>query len=145
MYYLDTSYIAKCYLGETGSAKVLEWLEGKSGLCCSLHGRIELWSAVTRHRQEGRLDLEKYHAVLHSIQADEDSVLWTWLPISKEIIRLACSTLEAVSNPPFLRSADALHLASAACNGFKSVYSHDIIMLQWAKRFRLKGIDIIDT
>jgi predicted nucleic acid-binding protein len=144
MCYLDTSYIVKCYLNEPGSSEVLDWLEGKSGLCCSLHGRLELWNAVNRHYREGRLDSKQNNIVFNSIKTDEDSLIWTWLPITKEIIVIACNTVKAISGPPFLRSADALHLASAAGNGFKSVYSHDKIMLEYAKCFGLKGFDIID-
>ena len=144
MHYIDTSYIVKCYLNESGSSAVLDWLEGKSGLCCSLHGRLELWSAVNRHYREGRLDSKQYNIVFNSIKTDEDSLIWTWLPITKEIVALACNTVKAISDPPFLRSADALHLASAAGNGFKSVYSHDKIMLESAKHFGLKGFDIIN-
>ena len=144
MCYLDTSYIVKCYLNEPGSSEVLDWLEGKSGLCCSLNGRLEFWNAVNRHYREGRLDSKQDNIVFNSIKTDEDSLIWTWLPITKEVVSLACNTVKAISDPPFLRSAYALHLASAAGNGFKSVYSHDKIMLESAKHFGLKGFDIIN-
>lgn len=85
------------------------------------------------HYREGRLDYGQYSTVLNSVKSDEDSLIWRWLPISKEIVALACNTVAAISTSLFLRSADALHLASAAGNGFKSVYSHDKIMLESAR------------
>ncbi len=81
---------------------------------------------------------------MNSIKTDEESLIWTWLPITKEIVALACNTVKAISCTPFPKSGDALHLASAAGNGFKSVYSHDKIMLESAKYFGLKGFDIIN-
>ncbi len=144
MFYLDTSYIVKCYLNEPGSSNVLNWIEGKTGLCCSLHGRLELWTALCRHRREGRITKQEFQIVAANIQTDEDNAVWTWLNISRDTILVACRVVETISKDPFLRSADALHLACASKNGFKSVFSHDKIMLTSAKYFDLKGIDIIE-
>ncbi len=143
MFYLDTSYIVKCYLNEPGSSSVLSWIEGKTGLCCSLHGRLELWTTLRRHRGEERITEQEFQFVTANIQTDEDNAVWTWLNISRDTIFAACRTVEAISGGPFLRSADALHLACASENGFKSVFSHDKIMLASAKYFGLKSIDIL--
>ena len=143
MYYLDTSYIVKVYLHEPGSSDVLRWLEGKTGLYCSLHGKVELWSAVNRHFREGRLDASQYGSVIENAKKDEESRIWAWLNINSDVINLACDTIQKLSAPPFLRSADALHLANAAEHGFDAVYSHDRVMLESAQYFGLRGIDII--
>ena len=144
MFYLDTSYIVKCYLHEPGSSSILSWIEGKAGLCCSLHGRLELWTTLSRHRREGRITEQEFRLVAVNIQADEDNAVWTWLNISRNTILAACRTVETISGGPFLRSADALHLACASENGFKSVFSHDKITLASAKHFGLKGIDVLE-
>ncbi|MBT3272626.1 MAG: type II toxin-antitoxin system VapC family toxin [Spirochaetales bacterium] len=144
MFYLDTSYLVKCYLNEPGTSYVLNWIEGKTGLSCSLHGRLELWTTLCRHQREGRITKQEFQLVAASIQNDEDNAVWTWLNLSRDTISAACSTVETISRGSFLRSADALHLACASENGFKSVYSHDKIMLASAKHFGLKGIDVIE-
>ena len=144
MYYLDTSYIAKCYLNEPGTAEVLAWVEGKTGLCCSVHGRIELWSALCRHRREGRITGQQFRSVLAAVAADERNAVWTWLDICRETVEAACGTVETMAGGPVLRSADALHLACAEEHGFRSVYSHDRIMLASAAHFGLEGIDFIE-
>lgn len=144
MFYLDTSYIVKCYLNEPGSSNVLSWIEGKTGLCCSLHGRLELWTTLRRHRREGRITEQEFQLVATNIQADEDNAVWTWLNISRNTIFAACRRVETISGGPVLRSADALHLACASENGFKLVYSHDKLMLASAKHFGLKSIDILE-
>jgi hypothetical protein len=144
VYYLDTSYIAKCYLNEPGSVEVLAWVEGKTGLCCCVHGRIELWSILCRHRREGRITKQQCRSVLAAIAADEKNHVWTWLDISREAVEAACRTVETIAGGPALRSADALHLACARQHGFRSVYSHDRTMLASAPHFGLEGIDVIE-
>ena len=145
MFYLDTSYLVKCYLNEPGSRDVLDWIEGKTGLCCSVHGRLEFWSALCRHRREERISVNEFRSVTSSFESDEKRSVWTWLGVTKEIISAACATVESIVESSRLRSADALHLACAAEHGFKTVYSHDKIVVDSAPHFGLKGVDIIQS
>jgi predicted nucleic acid-binding protein len=143
MIYLDTSYIVKCYLREPGTDVVLDWLQGKSGLTCCLHGRLELIAAFKRHVREGRLIETHFLASLRLLEKDERSGIWQWIPVSAELIQKACKQVAALHANIFIRAADALHLACAAENGFTSIYSHDRHLLAAAGHFGLEGKDIL--
>jgi uncharacterized protein len=143
MIYLDTSYIAKCYLHEPGTDIVLGWLQGKSGLSCCLHGRLELLSAFKRHVREGRLTEKLFRASLRLLEKDEKAGIWDWIPASAELIHEACKQVASLRSNIPVRAADALHLVCAAENGFTSIYSHDRHMLAAAEYFGLEGKDIL--
>jgi predicted nucleic acid-binding protein len=143
MIYLDTSYIAKCYLREPGTDIVLDWLQGKSGLTCCLHGRLELIAAFKHHVREGRLIEAQFLSSLKLLEKDERAGIWQWIPVSSELIQKACKHVASLHSTIFIRSADALHLACAAENGFTSIYSHDRHLLGAAEHFGLEGKDIL--
>lgn len=143
MIYLDTSYIVKCYLRETGTEAVLAWLHGKSGLSCCLHGRVELFAAIRRHVREGRLSEKNAQSSLRLLARDEKAGIWQWIPISAELIQETCQRIASLRSNVYLRAADALHLACAAQNGFRTIHSHDRHLLAAAEYFGLEGKDIL--
>lgn len=143
MIYLDTSYIVKCYVREPGTAEILRWLEGTSGLFTCIHGRLELFAALRRHLSEGRLTPAAGRGVFRRIEADERDGLWRWLPVSQILVASACERMQRLPHGVSLRAADALHLACAADNGFDTIYSHDRRLLESAPHFGLKGRDIL--
>lgn len=143
MIYLDTSYIAKCYLREPGTEKVLAWLTGKSGLSCCLHGRLEFVAAVNRHVRENRLSSREGQAVFRKLELDERAGLWRWFSVTDQLVQQACHRMESIPSDVFLRAADALHLTCAVEQGFQEVYSHDQHFLAAATHFGLVGRDII--
>jgi uncharacterized protein len=143
MIYLDTSYIAKCYLREPGTELVLDWLQGKSGLACCLHGRLELISAFRRHVREGRLTEKHIRTSMRLLEKDEKAGIWEWIPVSTELINEACKRVASLRSNIPVRAGDALHLVCAAENGFTSIYSHDRNLLAAAEYFGLEGKDIL--
>lgn len=143
MIYLDTSYIVKCYVFEPGTEAILAWLEGRTGLSCAAHGRIEFFAAVGRHVREKRLRPAEARKVFRSLEADERRDLWNWIPVTAELIREACARIEALPPDVPLRSADALHLTCAAASGFEAVYSHDRHLLAAARHFGLEPVDLL--
>jgi predicted nucleic acid-binding protein len=142
MIYLDGSYIIKCYLDEPGTSQVLALVQGNLGRSSSLHGRSELWSAIHRHLRERTISGRQAKSVWQQIERDERAGLWHWLPVSETVVRRACATFEKLDATVFLRSSDALHLASAAENGFVEIYSGDRVLLAAAPHFGLNGISI---
>jgi predicted nucleic acid-binding protein len=143
MIYLDTSYIVKCYLCESGTDAILNWLQGKSGLYCCLHGRLELFAAFKRHVREGRLTEKNAMNSLRLLEKDERAGIWQWIPISEQLIQEACARMASLRSNCLVRAADALHLTCAAENGFTAIYSHDRHLLAAAEYFGVKGIDIL--
>jgi predicted nucleic acid-binding protein len=141
--YFDSTYIVKCYLAEPGSAKVLALAQSHPGRACSLHGRLEVFSAVKRHLREGNLKTSSAHAVLRQFTRDETAGLWSFLPVSRSVIDSACTTIGALSDEILCRAADALHLACAAVHGFDTIYSNDRHLLAAAPHFGLEGINVI--
>ncbi len=145
MIYLDTSYVAKCYLREPGTEAVLAWLEGRTGLSCCRHGRVEFVAAITRHVRDGRLTQRDGHGVYRRLEIDERAGLWHWFSVTDTLVLAACQRLEALSPAVFLRAADALHLTCAVEHGFSAVYSHDPHLLAAAPAFGLQGLDILGS
>ena len=144
MIYLDTSYIVKCYVSEPGSDRILAWLEGRRGLVCSCHGRIEFYSALHRHFQAGRLTAAQVRKVSRQLEADEDNGIWTWLAVTPALVRHACTTLAGLDRKTCLRAADALHLATSADEGCEELYSHDRHLLDAASVFGVAAHDILE-
>ena len=145
MIYLDTSYLVKCYVAEPGSDRVLAWLEGRRGLVCSWHGRLEFHSAIHRHFQAGRLTAAQVRQVCRRLDADEADGIWTWLAVTPVAIRQACRIVAGLDRATCLRAADALHLAVAADAGCEGVYSHDRHMLEAAAIFGVAAYDILEA
>jgi predicted nucleic acid-binding protein len=143
--YLDTSYIVKCYLREPGTRQILGWLQGRSGLTCCLHGRLELFAAVHRHVREKRLRRRDASRSLGLLAEDEQAGLWNWVPVTGELVRDACEQVSSLRSSVCLRAADALHLACAAECGLREIYSHDRHLLAAAEHFGLAGRDILAT
>jgi uncharacterized protein len=143
MIYLDTSYIVKCYVFEPGSERILAWLEGRRGLVCSWHGRVEFYSAIHRHFQAGRLTAVQVRKVTRQLEADEANGVWTWLAVTPALVRQACAILAGLDRTTCLRAADALHLATAADAGCESCYSHDRHLLAAASGFGVAAHDIL--
>ncbi len=143
MIYVDTSYVVKCYLREAGTERILAWLEGKTGLSCCMHGRLEFVAAVKRHVREKRLTPLAGMTVFRHLEADERDGLWRWCSVSDSLIRMACHRMEALPPKLCLRAADALHLSCAVEQGFSAVYSHDEHLLAAASAFGLDGVDIL--
>ena len=145
MIYLDTSYLVRLYLRQPGSDTLAAWILGKGEWICSLHGRLEIVSALKRQQREGHIDARGLRSALRVLAADEASTLLRWLPISAELVQQACDKLAALPPSAFLRAGDALHLTSAADAGLKEIYSHDRHLLAAAPHFGLRGIDIISA
>lgn len=143
MIYLDSAYIAKCYLREPGTDEVLDLVEGTSGRASLLLALTEIQTTFHRQLREGKIDQATYLALSRRFEDDQAADLWRWLPVTESLVRLSVARLQSLPASIFLRSADCLHLCAATEGGFKEIYSNDRHLLDAASHFGLRGINVI--
>jgi predicted nucleic acid-binding protein len=141
MIYFDVSYIVRLYFEDQGWERVRA-LAAQSPLACSLHGYAETVAAMHRKLREGVLTSSEFRHVLHQFTVDCDANAYRWLPVSLAVVAKAKASYENLPKTVFLRSSDALHLASASENAFREIYSNDAHLLAAAGHFSLRGVDI---
>jgi predicted nucleic acid-binding protein len=112
-------------------------------LFCSLHGRAEFISAAHRKVREGTATLAQLRALLAQLHADTSAGALRWLPVTDAHIARVESVYLTAPASTYLRAVDALHLASAAEQGFVEIYSHDRHLLAAAPLFGLRGVTVI--
>lgn len=144
MRYFDTAYILKLYLVEEGSEEVMQAANVSGGLASSSLAFSELHGALHRNLRDGRLDRHEFATILERFDADVHEQMWRWLPTTMSIHERVASAYRDLPSALFLRTADAIHLASAAEHGFRHIYSSDRHLLNAAAHFGLAGINVID-
>lgn len=142
MIYFDTSYLARLYLEDAGFAAVRA-LAATDHVACALHGQAELISAFHRKLRERAIGPKSFQALLAQFEADAASGGIHWLPAGPETLARVREVYARLPATVYLRGADALHLATAAVNDFKAIYSHDAHLLAAAGHFKLKGVNLI--
>jgi predicted nucleic acid-binding protein len=141
--YFDTAYLAKCYLNERGSAEVRRLAAEAERVACCAFGRIELAATVHRNLREGVITRAQNRLILSQFDSDEADRVWTWLPVTSELLAVAAAAFRSMKSTTYLRSGDALHLACAAEHGFKEIWTNDRHLLAAAPAFKIKGRNVI--
>ena len=142
MIYFDTSYLVRLYFQDAGWEAVRK-LAGTDHLTCAAHGHAEMIAAFHRKLREGVISPAHYAALLGQLESDLSQGAITWLPIATDTLNRAAHVYRSLPPSVFLRSADALHLASAAQQGLGAVNSNDARLLAAAPHFGLSGCNII--
>ena len=140
MIYFDTSYLFRLYFDDPGFA-VARGLAAADSLACAAHGQAEIFAAAHRKLREGTITPKSYQALLAQFEVDRASGAFHWLPSGPEVLERIRTVYAALPRTVYLRGADALHLATAAANGFKAVYSNDTHLLTAAHHFKVKGLN----
>ena len=107
MRYYDTSALVKQYLQEAGSKPVMELLGSGEKVYTASLAYAETHAAFSRRTREGRLTRETTRRL--ALRFDKDWQSYDIVILSENVLRLA---RQALYRHP-LRSADAIHLASA--------------------------------
>jgi predicted nucleic acid-binding protein len=81
--------------------------------------------------------------IWNQFDLDEEKKLWTWLPLDAELLADVTVRFRKLSPAVYLRSADAVHLACAVEHGFKKIHSNDGHLLEAAKAFGIKGVNVV--
>ena len=139
MVYFDSAYIAKFYLAEPESARVRALAKREGRVCCSVLGRVETAQVFHRKLREGQASTSECGALFDQFATDCESGLWTWLPLTDDLVASAVQRFRGLSTKVPLRSADAIHLVSAQAHGLDAIYSNEARLLTAAPAFGIRG------
>jgi predicted nucleic acid-binding protein len=137
--YLDTAYIAKCYLNEPDAAGVRALVAGQSGLTSSVWCRAEFACVIHRHVREGGLKPRQGGSLHELFLQDVRDGVWNLIPFSTDLMARTEDRIRHLRKRIFLRAGDAVHLTTAAYAGFREVWTSDRHMLAAAGPFGLRG------
>jgi predicted nucleic acid-binding protein len=141
--YFDTAFIVKCYIKEPGWKEVRGLAGQYIRPACSVFGRMELHAAFHRHLREKNITRKQYDTVIAQFELDETKNLWIWLPISEAVMETVTAAYKRLPPDVFIRTADALHLATAGVNAAQTCYSNDKRLLKAASHFNVKAENIL--
>jgi predicted nucleic acid-binding protein len=141
--YFDAAYVAKCYLNEPGGERVRELARGSEGLASCEAARLEVFAAVHRHLREGDLQAAHVRQILDRFEKDEREGVWSWYPVTSELVRAASHRFRTLGKKVYLRALDALHLECASAAGFSEVYTNDRHMVAAAPHFAIVPRNVI--
>jgi predicted nucleic acid-binding protein len=140
--YLDTNYVVRLYAQDAGWQNVRR-LAGTDEIACALHGRVETTAAFHRKLREGFFTAIEFAAIMKTFEQECKAGAFHWLPVTTAIAERAFNIYSTLPTSAVLRGADAVHLACAAENGFKEIYSNDKHLLNAASYFGLIGKNIL--
>lgn len=137
--YFDTSYIAKFYFNEPGSARVRALVRKADALFSSFWAFAEFHAVVHRRLREGAVTPSAARDLAARFSEHMEEGLWTLIPINEALLRRTSALIVSAPRDLFLRTADAVHLMTAHENGERDVWTNDRHMLAAAPYFGLTG------
>lgn len=139
MLYFDAAFIAKFYLQEPESEAVRALTENSAGVVSLVIGRLETELVFSRKLREKALTPSAHEALIAQFEIDCEDGLWSWLPVTDELVTAAQKTTRGLPSGTFVRSLDALHLTCARWHGYELIYSNDKNLLKAAPHFGLRA------
>ena len=142
MIYLDSTCLVRLYFEDAGYERVRH-LAASDFIACAQHGRAEVISAFHRKFREHAISARVFKITLQEFLNETRSEAFRWLPLSERVVERAELVYARLPATIFLRAADALHLSTAAENGFRDIHSNDAKLLSAAPHFGLRGVNVI--
>jgi predicted nucleic acid-binding protein len=139
MLYFDAAFIAKFYLQEPESEAVRALTEESAGVVSLVIGRLETELVFSRKLREKALTPSGHEALIAQFQIDCEDGLWSWLPVTDELVAAAQEVTRGLPSGTFVRSLDALHLTCARWHGYERIYSNDKNLMRAAPHFGLQA------
>lgn len=143
MIYFDTAYLAKCYLNEPGAKNVRALAEASPVIACCQSGEVELTAVFHRHLRERKLKPREFQVAVSQFLADQIAGVWTWLPVTRDLLAESSRAFHSLKPSVFVRAADAIHLTCARRNGLREIYTNDRHMLAACEAFQIEGRNIL--
>ncbi|MCD8481421.1 MAG: type II toxin-antitoxin system VapC family toxin [Verrucomicrobia bacterium] len=141
--YLDSAYIAKCYLRERGTDEVLDLVEASSARFSSEWAMLEVVAVFHRHFREGKLSRTDFEKTVTLFRREAADGIWQWLPVDSSALVEATERYLQLAPGCFLRSADCMHLVTACRAGFSELYTNDKRLLDVCPYFGIRGMDVV--
>lgn len=145
MLYFDTALVMKLYHDEPESETIWNFLrKRKDSAVSSALLRAEFAAATHRKLREKIItDHKDVVRFLEDFSADLQRGLIYLLPITHAVLKHVEKVYATLPGEVFLRASDAIHLATAAVEGFDSVHSNDRHLLAAAPYFHLHPVNPI--
>jgi predicted nucleic acid-binding protein len=141
--YYDSNYLLKLQIAEAGSTDVRAHAATVLEIHTAQHARAEFASAASRKVREGVATAADFQRLIAQLRSDSAATTVALLPLTDAILDRVESVFATAPAATYLRAADALHLATAAENGFTEIYSNDKHLLAAAPLFGLHGVNVI--
>jgi predicted nucleic acid-binding protein len=129
--YLDSSALAKRYIKEPGSERVLQICSEASEIYLSILSIPELISAFNRLKREGKLQPKVYQQLKKEMSKDVNEA--SVIPLNHNILRRSIRCLEQSR----VKTLDALHIATASETTCKLFVSADLQQCRAAEKMNL--------
>ena len=137
--YLDSAYVAKCYLNDADAEKVRALVQKADSLCSSAWCLAEIACAFHRRVRERSLTPQQGLQLRRLFFEHVSQGVWSLLPVTEAVLRGVDASVDLLPADVFLRAGDAVHLVSAQMAGFSEIWSNDRHLFRAARYFGLAG------
>ena len=137
--YLDSAYVAKCYINEPDSTKVRALVRQETDLQTSALSLAEMACIFQRHVRKKGLTRRQANELRSAFMKDVDDGVWLLHPVSEAMLRKVEIAVGSLPANVYLRAGDAIHLVTARDAGFGELWSNDRRLLDAARHFGLRG------
>jgi len=139
--YFDATFLVRLYVNEPGYQEVRSLVTHVEDIRSSILGKIETEAAFHRKLSEDAFDREALVKLNRQFATNQKEELLIWLPLSETVIERVHEAFLNLPSSTFLRTGNAIHLATASEAGLKEIHSNDKHLLAAAPLFKLKGIN----